>query len=275
MKKLGSEVRTLIRKKRKPTIGLILSGGGTHGYAHIGVLKILYEKGIIPDFVVGSSVGALVGTFVAAGNSAEEIEKVFMDVNPFSLVDPAFGGGGLVRGEKIVRHVLDSVGVTRFDELTIPLIVNATNINTGKERVFKQGELAPALRSSIAFPGVFTPVKTGSDILVDGGVYNPLPVHLGPEADLIIAVDVSISLEEIKEESGSLDIMRQSVFLMQKRIVDYELRIPRNVIIIKPDVKGSSFFEFKKSSYKKLLQNGEKAAKQAIQDIEYALADTT
>lgn len=242
-------------------IGLLLSGGASHGYAEIGAAKILEEYSIIPDYVVGVSVGSLVGTAVAAGISMKVLEDYFLSLKPISLVDLSLRGLGFIKGDKIVNNVLKVIEVSRFSQLKIPLAVTATNVNTGNTRVFTQGFLSPALHASIAIPGLFAPKKIGSQYYVDGGVYSPLPIGpFPPSLDLIIIVDVSTRHTKIDEQSSSLQVFRNSVMIMTKRMAMHKLekiKEEKPVIYVQPPVADISILDLRKKRAMDMLRLGE------------------
>jgi len=260
----------MIKNKGLGRVGLVLSGGGTHGYAHIGVIKVLAKNKIVPEYVVGSSAGALVGVLFCAGKTPKEIEKLFLEKKPYTFLDPTFSKAGLIRGEKITQIVLDYAKIKIFDDLKIPLITNAINVNTGEERVFNKGLLSTAINASIAFPGIFVPRKIGDEYYVDGGVYNPVPVHLAPEADTIIVVDVSKMLNQISSANSAIQVLEQSVLLMQRRLVKYDLNLVsegKNIVLIKPKTERRQFFDLKSDSLRKMMNSGEKEAKKVLKPI--------
>ena len=205
-----------------PKIGLVLGGGGAKGAAEVGVLKVLEEAGIKPDFIVGTSIGSIVGGLYAAGYSATELETMFQTQEwlslltdrssslanePYKTVDSVtyiFGipiidrkakGLGVMKGSSI-EHMLDSMasakGCKDFASLKIPFCCVAADIRSGTEVILREGSLSKAMRASMAIPGVFKPVEIGDRKLVDGGMLNNLPVDVCRQmgADIIIAVDL-------------------------------------------------------------------------------------
>lgn len=165
--------------KKNPTTGLALGSGGARGWAHLGVLKALNERGIQVDAIAGASIGALVGGFAAA-DRIRELEALLSGLD-LKRVLYLFAGktlprSGLVDGRKIVELIRRHVGAINIEELPIPYAAVATDLATGDEIVMDRGDAVLAIRASISIPGVFTPVKVGSQFLVDGGLVNPLPV---------------------------------------------------------------------------------------------------
>ena len=216
-----------------PKVGLVLGGGGAKGAAEVGVLKVLEEAGVHIDYIVGTSIGSIVGGLYAAGYTAAELETMFQTQEwltlltdrkaslanePYTTVDGVtyvFGfpirdrqskGWGVMKGSQI-EHLLDSMltakGCTDFDSLKIPFCCVAADIRSGSEVILRQGVLAQAMRASMAIPGVFKPVDRGDYKLVDGGMLNNLPVDVCREmgADFIIAVDLQQNEQKPRQQS--------------------------------------------------------------------------
>lgn len=183
----------------RPKVGLILGGGAARGYAHLGVLKKLREKNIPIDFIIGTSIGALVGAIYASGNDLEKIIKYARDINFIKLIkmlDLSIPQKGFIKGDKIEKF-LSSYMKSDFDELKIPLYVIATDINQGREIIFSSGSVIKAVRASISIPVVFEPVEFQNTKLVDGSIINfdaiDLALKLG--ADIIISSDASSNID--------------------------------------------------------------------------------
>lgn len=208
----------------RPKIGLALGGGGAKGAATVGVLKVLEQAGIRPDYIAGTSIGAIVGGLYAAGYSAEELDTMFCrqqwlslltdrreDLSgypykreggntyvfgfPVVVADFANHGFGALRGERI-EQVVDSMlgikGKVEFEELPIPFRCVAAEMKTAREVVLKDGSLPRAMRASMAIPGLFKPADWQGMSLIDGGMMNNLPVDVVKDmgADIVIAVDL-------------------------------------------------------------------------------------
>lgn len=173
-------------------IGLVLSGGGFRGIAHIGVIRALEEHHIYPTHISGTSAGAVVGAFYANGCPWEEILDFFKTVHLFSINNYALKKPGFVDAEKFYDRFLKYLFVDSFEHLKKHLYVTATNILDGTLKVFHQGELIRPVLASAAFPGVFAPVKIGEGYYVDGGVLNNFPTEvLKAHCDRIIGVYVN------------------------------------------------------------------------------------
>lgn len=206
----------------RPKVGLVLGGGGAKGAAEVGVLKVIEEAGIPIDYIVGTSIGSIVGGLYAAGYTADELDTLFQTQEWLSLltdrradlgnepyreqdgVTYVFGfpvrdrnsrGFGMMRGGRI-EQVLDSMvsvrGCADFESLHIPFSCVAADIRTAEEVVLSKGVVATAMRASMAIPGIFKPVSKGDWLLVDGGMLNNLPVDVCRKmgADIVIAVDL-------------------------------------------------------------------------------------
>jgi len=176
-----------------PRIGLALGAGGARGWAHIGVIRALAEAGVKPDIVCGTSIGALVGGALAAGEF-DRLERWVASLgwkDVLGLMD--FGWGrGFIRGEKLFDFFRSKVADRDIAALALPFGAVATEIDTGRELWLREGSLMDAVRASIAIPGVFAPVLREGRVLVDGSLVNPVPVSLcrALGADIVIAVDL-------------------------------------------------------------------------------------
>jgi NTE family protein len=180
--------------RRKPRIGLALGGGAARGWAHIGVIRALQERDIHPDFVCGTSIGALVGSVYAAGK-LDEFEQWLMKLDIRSIVSllDLHLNGGVLRGDKLMDFYRKEYGNTQIENLQMPFAAVATELHNGGEVWLRHGSTADAVRASIAVPGMFSPVWIDDQLLVDGGLVNPVPVSLARAmgADLVIAVDLN------------------------------------------------------------------------------------
>ena len=172
----------------KPRLGLALGSGAARGLAHIGVLKVLEEANIPIDIITGTSMGAFIGAMYAAGVPVVQMEQVALEIDWRSmarLLNPVIPTSGLTDGKKLVAFMAELLPAREFKDLRHPLAVTATDINTGEAIIIKKGDLLEALRASLAFPGIFPPVRFGQRFLVDGGLCKPLPTdvarHLGAE----------------------------------------------------------------------------------------------
>ena len=197
-------------------IGLVLGSGGARGYAHLGVLKALYEADIDIDLVVGTSFGAIVGAGYAAGRNIYELEKIALQtgwIKILKMIDIA-PPKGIFAGNKLERFFSALTQQKHFSELKIPLTVVATDIKTGEEVLINKGSVSKAMLASSAFPGIFAPVEIDNRWLVDGVLVNPLPIQTAFDmgADIVIAVDVSSSTDNV---NYLIALKRYSKYILQ------------------------------------------------------------
>ena len=191
-------MKDIVHKKQNapaPKIGLALGSGSARGWAHIGVIKALTEAGIHVDYVAGTSVGAVVGAVYASGR-IDSFKDVVLQLDWKKIaffLDVVFPKSGLIDGNRIAEFIRSHVGEKNIEDLSLPFCAVSTDLATGKEVVFQDGDIIEAVRASISVPGVFTPVRKSGAILVDGGLVNPVPVSVVREmgADLVIAVDLN------------------------------------------------------------------------------------
>jgi NTE family protein len=181
--------------KRKPVIGLALGGGSARGFAHIGILRALMAHGIVPNVVVGTSIGAVVAGAYAAGHldELEEWARGLQPRNVFGYLDIRLNGSGLIGGTKLAAELEAYMGTTQIEELPVKYAAVATEVRTGHEIWLTRGRLIDAMRASYALPGIFSPVLVGDRWLVDGALVNPVPVSVARAfgAEIVIAANVS------------------------------------------------------------------------------------
>lgn len=276
-------------------VGLVLSGGGAKGMAHIGAIKVIEEAGIPIDYVVGTSMGSIIGGLYAIGytpeqmdsmvrkqdwgyllsdrilrnkkNMAErELDEKFVISVPFSKTSIQEVTGGLIKGKNIsalfselTLGYHDSIS---FDKLPIPYACVSENIVNGEEYVFHKGVLSTAMRASMAIPGVFTPVRLDSMVLIDGGVVNNYPVNVAKQmgADVIIGVDVQSELKPANELENAGAILGQLIDLMGQET--YVKNLEETNVHIKVNVKGYSAASFSKIAIDSLIHRGLVAAEE-------------
>lgn len=282
--------KSFSQEQKRPKIGLVLSGGGAKGFAHIGVLKVIEEAGIKIDYIGGTSMGAVIGGLYATGYNAAQIDSIFRSTNfdellndfiprssknfyekrndelyalvlpfnnfkigiPEALSKGMYNFNLLSRITRNVRHVKD------FNQLPTPFLCIGTNIETGEQVLLNKGNLAQAMLASAAFPSLFSPIEIDGALLVDGGVANNYPIEevrkLG--ADIIIGVDVQDDLMDRKELKNATKILvqitnLQSIAKMKNKIVNTD-------IYINPDIKNYGVISFDKG--KEIIRKGEEAA---------------
>ena len=282
---------------KKPKIGLVLSGGGAKGFAHIGVLKVLEHAGVKIDYIGGTSMGAVVGGLYASGFNATQIDSIFRTINfdnllqdftprnsknfyekrndelyafvlpfnkfkigiPEALSKGMYNYNLLSSFTKSVRHVRD------FNQLKIPFLCIATDIETGQQVVLDKGNLAHAMIVSSAFPTLFSPVEMDGLLLVDGGVTNNYPIDevrkMG--ADIIIGVDVQDGLQTRNNLKQATKILSQVTTLQS--IEKMKLNIKNTDIYIKPDIKDYGLISFDKGL--NIIKKGEEASFEVYEQL--------
>lgn len=274
-------------------VGLVLSGGGAKGMAHIGALKVIEKAGIPIDYVVGTSMGSIIGGLYSIGYTPQQLDSLarhrdwtilLSDKIPRSEQNMAereasekyvfslpFGkgaktelSGGLINGfnlanlfSELTLGYHDSIN---FNKLPVPFACVSENIVNGSEVNFHDGILATAMRASMAIPGVFTPVRLDSMVLVDGGVVNNYPVNVARAmgADLVIGVDVQSDLKSAGELNSASSILGQLINLMGLEL--YEKNLKETNVYIKVDVEGYSAASFTPNAIDTLIKRGKEAA---------------
>lgn len=257
-------------QKPRPKIALVLSGGASRGFAHIGVIKVLETQHIPIDIIVGTSAGSLTGALYAYYADAAKLEKAAWgmtedDIFDFSLPNILVG---VVKGESIVRFINSRIPVKNIEQLKIPFVAVATDLVTGEKVVFKTGSISTAVRASTSIPGIFKPLIIGKKILVDGGVVDNVPVDVARNlgADIVIAVDVS-SPSRNDDIKNVIDVIMQTFNIMGNEISKYQIKDAD--VIIRPNVSGVGLIDFDKKA--KLIFEGEKAAREALPKIREAI----
>jgi NTE family protein len=284
-------------KIKKPKIGLVLSGGGAKGLAHIGVLKEIEKAGIKLDYIGGTSMGAVIGGLYACGYSASELDSIFRGTNfdellqdfvprnnktfyekrndemyafslpfkKFKLSVPKGISKGLYNYNLISKLTHSYRYVRDFNQLKIPFVCIATNVETGEEKIFHEGPLPLVLSASGAFPSLFSPVEIYGKLYIDGGIANNYPVEevrkMG--ADIIIGVDVQDGLKDREKLTGATGVLVQiSNFQMIEKMKE---KRKQTDIYIKPDIEGFSVISF--DDGKEIVKRGEQAAQSVKEQL--------
>ena len=249
-------------------IGLALGGGAARGFAHIGVIKVLEAQGIVPEIVVGTSAGAVVGALYAAGNSGFELQKLAHQLDETKISDWSVPDRGVLKGEALQKFVNNAVAQQPIELLKKPFAVVATNLASGDSILFRTGNTGMAVRASSTVPGVFRPVTISGQEYVDGGLSSLIPVHETRQmgADIVIAVDIS-ARPGGQPVRGTLDILLQTFTIMGQNLARYELRDAD--VVIRPQLAGVGATDFL-SRYDSILE-GEKAAQAALPQIREAI----
>lgn len=251
----------------RPRVGLALAGGFARGIAHIGVLRVLRQAGVPIDCVAGTSVGALIAAGYCSGASLEEMERVgaATSFTDFGRWTPSWLG--LATNLRMEKYLARFTPAKTFEELQIPLAVAATDINAGVSVFYSRGRLAPPIRASCAYPGLFAPIQHEGRTLVDGFLTAPVPVEgallLG--ADIVIAVVLDAGT--LKEPRTFTDVLSRAFNIMQRHS-DMAWRTQAD-IIIEPDVKPFVWDDFSRTP--DMVAAGEAAALKALPEIRAAL----
>jgi len=249
--------------KERPRVGVALAGGFARGIAHIGVLRVLREAGIPIDCVAGTSVGALIAVGYCAGASLQEMAKVGASTSftDFGRWTPSWLG--LATNQRMGKYLERFTPVKTFEELHTPLAIATTDITAGVSVYYSHGPIAPPLRASCAYPGLFVPIQFEGRTLVDGFLTAPVPVEgvllLG--ADVVIAVYLESG--NVEEPRTFTDILSRSFNIIQRH-GDLAWRTQADVII-EPDVKPFVWDDFSKTP--EMIAAGEAAALAALPEI--------
>ena len=250
--------------RNEPRIGLALGSGGARGLAHLQVFEVLDALELRPHRISGASIGAIMGSLYAAGLSASEIHDALDSITKardetwfeallsrelfrwIRFVEPGAARGGVARSDAFIEFLKETAGVSRFDELAIPLQVVATDFWNREMVVFDSGELWPAVQASMAVPGLFKPVSHQDRLLVDGGLTNPVPFDLLEDCDLIIAVDVlgTRTPEGFEEAPSSMDNIFNTFQIMQSAIFAEKMKRLQPDILVQPEIKDVRVLDF-------------------------------
>lgn len=296
--------------RTKPRIGLALGGGGGRGWAHIGVLSRLLERGLKPDIITGTSMGAVVAGCYAAGcfQSLKDWACGLTTFRMLRYLDFRLTGGGMIGGDRLVQELTQNIGDTHIEDLPTKFGAIATDLHTGQEVWIRKGPLVDSIHASFAIPGVFKPVTWGDTLLVDGGLVNPVPINLARSlgADVVIAVSLAVDMRSkyrhpsgLTEEKAAPSHMSNSIKdiaerrieslirptletpsalntlltagnVMQERISRIRMAGNPPDVLIGPRVGHVGFLEFDRAA--ELIEIGAAAVDRAAHAIEDALA---
>jgi NTE family protein len=254
----------------KKEIGLALGSGGAKGLAHIGVIKALEENDISIDYISGSSIGALIGGVYAATKDVQRLEETVLNTDwkkIFSLIDPALKGG-LLGGNKVKGFIEKYIVEESFEDLMIPLSVVTTNLKNGEPVIFKSGEISLAIRASISFPLLFRPVRTGKNILGDGGLSLPVPVSVVKAMGADVIVAVNLDGDYFNEEDQIKKFKFYNIANNSLNILRYHLsasNIKEADVVVLP--KTGKVYWNKFVDGKDVIDSGEKAMKKEIDNL--------
>ncbi|MBO3760192.1 patatin-like phospholipase family protein [Ciceribacter sp. L1K22] len=274
---------------KKPKIALALGGGAARGWAHIGVLRALDEAEIEVGMVAGTSIGALVGGCYLAGK-LDELEAFARSLTMrriASLLDLTIGGGGLLGGMRLTKRMQEHLQGMSIEDLPLPFVAVATELNSGHEVWIDGGSLITAIRASYALPGIFEPIKCNGRTLVDGALVNPVPVSVcrSHEQTLVMAVNLHYDLfgrsavvkhkaQELGEDAefrnkanrlGVTSVMVQSFNIIQDRISRARLAGDPPDLALHPRVSDIGLSEFHRAG--EAIERGYEETKSRIAEI--------
>ena len=292
-----------LHAQERPKVGLVLSGGGAKGMAHIGVLRAMEEAGLYPDYITGTSMGSIIGALYAIGWSVDEIEEIArtadweqlltnkINLDKVAYEEKNYYGrylaelpvnkgkiglpGGLIEGQELTQLLsnitLSAHGINNFDDFPIPFACVGTNIETGEAEVFRSGSLPEALRASMAIPSVFTPMEIDGELYVDGGLVRNFPVDevRAMGADVVIGVFVSDSLAKKQKLNSMVSVLIQSAFVMSAH--DSEQQMKKVDLLIFPDLEGYGTYSFDQTAA--IIDRGTASGQEYLQTFK-AMADT-
>jgi NTE family protein len=278
MKSLGKVIRSVqafgrelsrrsnaVEARRMPAIGVALGGGFARGIAHIGVLKVLEEEGIPVRMVAGTSVGAIMGAAYCSGLTIAELEELAHKVRFTTFARWTLSRYGFASNDRMVSFLARTLKVQTFEELRIPLVVAATDFNTGRGAVFSSGPIIDPVRASCAYPGMFLPVEIRGSWLVDGMLSYPVPTlplrEMG--AQRVLAVHLKGQWSKTTAPRHYFDVIGQS-FAIAQEMMSSVWRSASDVVI-EPDVAGFDYDDFKRAD--ELIRVGELAMRRALPEV--------
>jgi NTE family protein len=246
----------------RPVVGLVLGSGASRGFAHIGVIQTLEANGIVPDVVVGTSSGSLVGALYAGGHDGKALEKIALEMSEHDVRDFMFPDRGFVRGNALQAFVNRHLGSRSIEQLDKPFAAVATDLSEGVPIAFNRGNAGIAVRASSSIPGVFQPARIGGKDYVDGGLASPVPIETARRlgADIVIAVDVSRQPDPDLVLDNIIEILDQTISIMGRYIAAREAG--QADILIQPDLRTIGRFDFK--HVERAINAGQVAAERAL-----------
>jgi len=254
-----------MNKPGRPKIALVLGAGSARGLSHIGVLQVLEENKIPFDFIVGCSIGAMIGGIYACSIDINMLGRVVEHIDPGVFFDVRVPRMGLISGKKIDELLRLLTKNKTFNDTCMPLYMLATDLLSSRGIVLKEGTVAEAIRASISIPGVFTPVKRDDMLLVDGAVTARLPVETARKlgSDIIIAVDVTFGEGKEVKVTNVFDVIMTSLDIMEKQ--QFDVISDFADVMIQPAVGGYSSADFDKGH--ELIKLGREAAEEKLPEL--------
>ena len=274
---------------RRPKVALVLGGGGAKGAAEVGALKVIEQVGVPIDYIVGTSIGSIIGGLYSIGYRADDLDSLFVNQNWLKLFNDGrvhgqgrlheVRGPGLMKGRGVIQF-LDTLISRRpqakalpgypdsidFNHLPIPYRAVACDINTGNTAVLASGSLSMSMRASMAIPGAFKPVRRDSLLMLDGGLVNNLPVDVARAmgADYVIAIDLTQNKHPDFQPKTIRKSMPKATKWLRSRpdFVNYNRNRAQADVYINPTLKGYNVMSFKPKAIRAMIGLGEQAAKE-------------
>jgi NTE family protein len=245
--------------------GLVLSGGGARGFAHLGVIEALNEAGIFPDVISGTSSGAIIGVLYADGHSPKEILNLMNCVSRLDFMRPALPREGLLQISGILKILKTCLHSKEFKDLKIPLYVTATDLNNGKAVYFSEGELYDPVIASASIPVLFQPIKINDISYVDGGVLDNLPLRpIENKCEILIGSFVN-PVGYMEKISGLINIAERTFMLsMSKEIFEKSKKF--DLFIAPPELRNYKILDPEKAH--ELFEIGYNATKEKLNEID-------
>ncbi|MFA5303384.1 MAG: patatin-like phospholipase family protein [Candidatus Nanoarchaeia archaeon] len=250
--------------------GLALGGGGFRGFAHIGALKFLEEKGFKPNIISGTSVGSIIGAMISKGYNSDEIFEFSKKILDYSqVIDLNFSLKGLFSKDK-VKEVLKPYLTGNIEDLEVKFVAVATNLVTGMPEYIEKGNIINAVSASISIPAFFNPEKIGKKTLIDGGITNIVPANILKEKGAKKIISISLlhfDKEAVKPNILINNIAKQSFYIIQDSLA----RQDQQSATIKIEIETGKYSIFSAHNHKKLYDLGYKAAKKHEKEIDQLL----
>ena len=253
-----------------PKVGLVLGGGGAKGAAEIGVLKYIEEAGVHIDYIVGTSIGSIIGGLYSVGYRSQQLDSLFVNTDWENIFSESIAG--TLQISNVFSDLLNLPDSVDFDSLPIPYRCVATDIINTEEVILQRGNLARAMRASMSIPGAFKPVKWEGKLLVDGGMLNNLPVDIAKKmgADIIIAIDLAQRKHEnrdfsLKEEYGIGGVLDWLISRPDWKKHNENRQMAD--IYINPNLKDYDAASFSRDDIRQMILIGEEAGKKALKEL--------